>query len=207
MLVGRLTLVTWAQVAGFLVAAGVLVVVPGPNHLFLVTRTLAEGRRAALWATAGIESGTLVHMGLAAAGLSAIVAASPSLLTVVRWAGAAYLAYLAVRTLRVSAPREASAPATGHPFRDGLLVNLLNPKVIIFFLAFVPQFVRPGAPVWVQTLVFGALLICLGATSNLVYVLLADRLGSRVGSNRSGRVGQTAVAVVYAALAAAAVLV
>lgn len=169
-----------AQTLGlFLLAAAVLIAIPGPNHLYIVSRSVAAGRRAGMTAGVGIELGTLAHIAFAAVGLSYLVAASASAFAVVRYAGAAYLFYLAYRALRSS--DTSAVPVTGgrpeplvRELRRGFLVNLLNPKVILFFVAFLPQFLHPerGA-VWSQVLVLGLLLISLGVGSNLLYAVCA----------------------------------
>src|SRR5690606_32533129 len=120
----------------FLPAALVLVAIPGPNHLYITARSIGEGRRAGLASAFGVETGTLVHIAAAAAGLSALVAASATAFGVLRYAGAAYLVYLAYRTLRGG--DDGDGPALRpQPLRrvylDGVLVNVLNPKVVLFF--------------------------------------------------------------------------
>ena len=141
----------------WLFAASLLIfnLTPGPDLLFTLTRTLQHGRRAGVAAAFGIGSGCLVHTAAAAFGLAALLAASAAAFTVVRWIGAAYLLWLAIGLLR--APAATSAPVTdsvvpatmaspSRIFRQGFLTNALNPKVAIFFLAFLPQFIDAGAP-------------------------------------------------------------
>ncbi len=128
---------------------------PGPDLLFTLTRTLQHGRRVGVAAALGIGSGCLVHTAAAAFGLAALLAASAEAFTVVRWVGAAYLLWLAIGLLRApaSAALDDAARATPAPavdpwrvFRQGFLTNALNPKVAIFFLAFLPQFIDIDAP-------------------------------------------------------------
>ncbi|MGQ9370379.1 LysE family transporter [Azospirillum sp. ST 5-10] len=152
----------------YLVAALLLIVAPGPDSLLVLSRSLSDGRRAGFVATAGITAGNLIQALLAAVGVSALIAASPLLFDVLRYAGAAYLAWIGGRALwaAVAARRgghtavPAAAPASMRAvFATALLTNLLNPKVILFYLAFVPQFVAPerGA-VALQTFLLGLIL-------------------------------------------------
>ena len=132
----------------FVVAAAVLIAIPGPNHLYIVSRAVSQGQRAGVLAGLGVELGTAVHVGLAAAGLSYLVAASATAFTVVKYAGAAYLFYLAWRALKSSDELEIAETGRSRAswtteVRRGATVNLLNPKVILFFVAFLPQFLRP----------------------------------------------------------------
>ena len=156
----------------YLAACAVLIVTPGPDMLFVIAQTL-RGGAARGWAGAlGVLVGSLGHVALAALGLAALLAASPGLFLAVRVVGAAYLLWLGVSALR-SALRpggggDAGAPAPagvgagrglGAAFRQGMVTNLLNPKVALFFLAFLPQFVAPDrAPAWLQMLLLGPLL-------------------------------------------------
>jgi threonine/homoserine/homoserine lactone efflux protein len=140
-----------------LFAASLLIfnLTPGPDLLFTLTRTLQHGRRAGVAAAFGIGSGCLVHTAAAAFGLAALLAASAEAFTVVRWIGAAYLLWLAVGLLRAPAAAAPEADRLAEPavpasawrvFRQGFLTNALNPKVAIFFLAFLPQFIDADAP-------------------------------------------------------------
>lgn len=140
-----------------LFAASLLIfnLTPGPDLLFTLTRTLQHGRRAGVAAAFGIGSGCLVHTAAAAFGLAALLAASAEAFTVVRWIGAAYLLWLALGLLRAPAAAASHAHPLAEPavpasawrvFRQGFLTNALNPKVAIFFLAFLPQFIDADAP-------------------------------------------------------------
>lgn len=145
----------------FVPAALALNLTPGADMMFCLGQGLRSGPRAAVAASAGISFGGMVHVGLAGLGLGAVVAALPWALEVIRWIGVAYLLWLAVQTLRHSRAAKDNARAFGvwQAFRTGFYVNLSNPKVILFVLAFVPQFVRPDAgSVLGQFLVFGAVL-------------------------------------------------
>ena len=133
----------------FIVASLALIVTPGPDVLYVVTRGIAQGRRAGLVSAAGIISGLLVHTALAALGLAVLLQTSALAFMVVKYAGACYLIYLGIKAFRSEegfaldeAPKQARGRAV---FLQGMLTNVLNPKVALFFLAFLPQFVRPGS--------------------------------------------------------------
>ena len=139
----------------FVVSGVLLNLTPGPDTLYIVGRSIAQGRRAGVLSVLGISTGVLVHTAAAAIGLSALLASSAAAFTVVRYAGAAYLVYLGVRLLvsrgdALPTPPDAAAAAeTRDPwivYRQGVLTNVLNPKVALFFLAFLPQFVDPTSP-------------------------------------------------------------
>ena len=162
----------------FVVAALVLLLTPGPAVLYIVTRSIDQGRRAGLVSMLGVHVGTLVHVGAAAVGLSALLVASATAFTVVKWLGAAYLVYLGVR--RILDRRAPASVERGRPrqlrraFLDGVVVNVLNPKTALFFLAFLPQFVdlargRPEA----QILGLGLLFVLLGTVTDGAYALSA----------------------------------
>ena len=172
-----------ATILVFALAAGVLVAIPGPNHLYIVTRSVAQGRRIGLASAFGVETGTLVHITAAAVGLSALIASSATAFNVVRYLGAAYLAYLGLRALLRNRGTELlDAQARGHSVRraylDGILVNVLNPKVALFFVAFLPQFVDPArGTTATQILVLGLVVFVIATASDIVYALAAGALG------------------------------
>jgi threonine/homoserine/homoserine lactone efflux protein len=158
-----------------------LLVIPGPAVLFLVTRSVDQGRRAGLVTMLGVETGTFAYAVAAALGLTGLLAASELGFAVVKYAGAAYLVYVGVRKLLERTDDDApSAPARRtRLFLDGLLVQLLNPKIAVFFLAFLPQFVDPDAGhVVAQTLLLGTLFTVLALLSDGLCALLAGTLGS-----------------------------
>lgn len=153
----------------FALAAVALIAVPGPNIIYITTRSLADGRRAGMVSVLGVESGTLIHVAAAAAGLSALLASSAVAFSIVRYAGAGYLIYLGLRTLLkhddAQDGNDSPPPAAlGHVYRQALLVQLLNPKVALFFLAFLPQFVDPDRAATSQVLVLGAIVAMLGVS-------------------------------------------
>ncbi|AEG94696.1 LysE family translocator [Ramlibacter tataouinensis] len=145
-----------AQQLLLFMAAGLLLnLTPGPDVLYIVTQSLRSGARAGMVAALGINAGCLVHIVAAALGVGALLAASATAFTLLKWAGAAYLLWMGVRLLLARAPRQVAdlrALAGAQPradlwavFRGGFLTNVLNPKVAVFFLAFVPQFIAPEA--------------------------------------------------------------
>jgi threonine/homoserine/homoserine lactone efflux protein len=131
----------------FTAASLVLILVPGPNLVYIVTRSASQGWRAGAASALGVETGTLAHLGLAALGVSSLLAASPLAFAIVRYAGAAYLVWLAYRALRSASALALDSAVARQPlyrmYADGVLVNVLNPKVALFFLAFLPQFADP----------------------------------------------------------------
>ena len=177
----------------FAAATSVLLLVPGPSVLFIVARTLEHGRRGGLVSMLGVETGALLHVAAATLGVSALVAASPAALLVVKLAGAGYLLVLGIRALRrpadLAAPGGGSAGSSpGRLFRQGLLVDALNPKTAMFFLAFLPQFVDPGAgAVAGQTLVLGLCFVALATLSDGAYALLAGAVAERLRGSRAAR--------------------
>jgi RhtB (resistance to homoserine/threonine) family protein len=194
------------------VASGLLLnVTPGQDTLYIVTRSVAQGRRAGLWSVLGISTGSVVHTLAAAFGLSAILATSASAFIVVKFAGAAYLIYLGVKML-FERPASAAASvetALQHEpawaiYRAAVLTNVLNPKVALFFLAFLPQFVAPDAPSRVAPFLFlGAVFVFNGTLWCLVLVIAASALSGRLRRNASGaRRLRQATGAVFVALGA-----
>jgi threonine/homoserine/homoserine lactone efflux protein len=182
----------WPLYAGFMVASLVLAVTPGPAVLYIVTRSLVQGRRSGLASVAGVALGNLGNAVAAAIGLAAILAVSSVAFTSVKIAGALYLVWLGVQALR--APRAidpAVTPRAASPrkiFRDGFLVALLNPKTAIFFAAFLPQFMTTATPSIAQTLALAITFIGVAAVSDSLYALAAGSVGpslAKTGGLRS----------------------
>ena len=157
----------------FLAASFLLWLTPGPDTMYILARSIAQGRRAGVMSALGIGSGLLIHTLLAAFGLSAILAASAWAFAAVKTAGAAYLVYLGLKTLRGKigplATQELSSVSSWRVYREGVLCSTLNPKVAIFFLALLPQFVDPAAGLGPMPFLFlgaifvaGGTLWCLG---------------------------------------------
>jgi len=165
----------------FVVAALVLLLTPGPAVLYIVTRSIDGGRRAGLVSMLGVHVGTLVHVAAAAIGLSAVLVASATAFTVVKWLGAAYLVYLGIRQWRAPAApvTDAGADVTGTPRQlvtRGFLVNATNPKGIVFMLAVLPQFIDPALPQLPQYVVCGATLFFTDLVVMSGYTGLAARV-------------------------------
>ena len=174
---------TWSTLALFVVAAGALLIIPGPSVPSIVARGSDQGRRAALISALGVGVGTLVPVAAATLGLSVLLVSSAAAFTAAKFAGAAYLVYLGVRTLLSGEEgHEAAAPSPRRlrrVFSQGVLVNLLNPKIALFFFAFLPQFVDPArGSVAGQTLLLGCILVVMGTISDGLYALLAGTAGA-----------------------------
>ena len=208
-------------ITAFLVASLVLAVTPGPGVLYIVARTLSQGRAAGLASVAGVALGNLGNALGASLGLAALFALSSAAFEIVKWAGAAYLLWLAFQALRRPAVRHvvasegnavpaATLPPLARTFRDGFFVALLNPKTALFFAAFLPQFIADPAGAGItQTALLGLLFVAVAALSDSAYVLLAGVLGralagSAAGARTRARIattGRYATAATFAGLA------
>ena len=174
----------------FLSAAVLLNLSPGPDIAFILGHTMRSGKRAGFSALFGVWSGACLHVLMAALGLSAILAASAVAFSTVKWIGAVYLVWLGIQALR-SGGGDGLIKAAGESlpvariYRQGILVSLLNPKVAIFFLAFLPQFVVEGAgPAWAQLMLHGGLIIVVAAFIEPPLVLLGGRLADAIRHNQ-----------------------
>lgn len=185
-----------ARFALFLAASAALIVTPGPGVLYIVTRSLAQGRRAGLVSVLGMGLGNSLHALAAALGLAALLASSPFAFSAAKYLGAGYLIFLGVRRLWPQGKTEGGGgepPREGHGtvFRDALLVSVTNPKTALFFLAFLPQFATPREPLMPQMLRFGAIFVGLAVASDSAYATLASSLGGwlrrRPGAAAGGR--------------------
>ncbi len=180
------TLLHWT---GFLTAAIVLNLAPGPDIAFIMGQTVRGGRKTGFAAMAGIWTGAFGHVLMAAAGLSAILATSAVAFSVVKWVGAGYLIWLGIQALRSDgsgfiAEGIKSSTKLMPIYRQGVVVALLNPKVAIFFLAFLPQFVVPGAgPVWAQLFLHGSLIIVVAAFIEPPLILAGEKLTNKLRSS------------------------
>ena len=178
-----------SRLALFIGAALLLLVVPGPSVLYIVTQSVSHGRRAGIASVAGITTGTLVHIAAATVGLSALLASSAVAFDVVKYLGAAYLIVVGVRRL-AGLERQDGAHGRGtrdlrRLYRQGIVVNTLNPKTALFFLAFLPQFVDPSrGAAWLQILALGLLFAALGFCSDGVWAVVAGTLGERLRRSR-----------------------
>ncbi|GAA1654025.1 LysE family translocator [Saccharothrix algeriensis] len=175
-------MVTWGAVLGVFAVALAMVLTPGPNMMYLVSRSITQGRRAGLISLAGVAVGFLVYLSATNLGLSAMFLAVPQLYLAVKLAGACYLGWLAFKTLRpggvsVFAPAALPPDSPRRLFTMGLVTNLLNPKVAIIYLSLIPQFVRPEAGhVLVQGFALGAVQIAVAVTVNGLIVLAAGAI-------------------------------
>jgi threonine/homoserine/homoserine lactone efflux protein len=206
----------WADLGAYVLAVAALNATPGVDLLLTLSRTLAAGARAGTAASFGIVAGCTLHVLAGAFGLAALLAASPQAFSLVKAAGAGYLLWLAVglarRAWAPAVPPAERGPGpcadtgngkgNGTHFRDGLLTNLLNPKVALFFLAFVPQFITPSAPHKTAAfLALGGLAIAQSLVFLLTVVVLAGRLRALTRRPRLGRWMNGVTASLFAALA------
>jgi threonine/homoserine/homoserine lactone efflux protein len=194
----------------FVAACAALAITPGPSMLYLVSRTLVQGRAAGFASLAGTVTGLACHVLAAAFGLSALLLAVPMAYDAVRVAGAAYLAWLAWQTWRSATPAPSTSPLpapTWKLWRDGVVTALLNPKVALFQIALFPQFIDPSRPVLAQSLLLGATQLVIVASSDVVCVLGASAV-RRLASNgaRVSRWSRRLLAGVFSGLALRLVL-
>jgi threonine/homoserine/homoserine lactone efflux protein len=167
----------------FVAAALVLAVTPGPAVLYIVTRSVSQGRLAGVVSCLGVAVGGMVHVVGAAVGLSAVLATSALAFNLVKYAGAAYLVWLGIQKLRRARQPDADGTAAPHPllriFREGVVVNVLNPKTALFFLAFLPQFVAPSkGSVPLQCAALGGLFVLIALCTDASWSLAASGAGS-----------------------------
>ena len=201
----------------FVAASTVLLLIPGPTILLVLSYAISQGRRVAIATAAGVALGDFIAMSASLAGLGALVMTSAMLFSLLKWIGAAYLVWLGIGLLR-------SSPATGLGAEHGLqsvsasavfghamTVTALNPKSIAFFIAFVPQFVVPSAPLLPQFAILIATFVSLASINALAYALLADQMRARIvrvsvlrGLNRAGGVALITMGLVTATLKRAA---
>ena len=188
----------------FIGIAALLTVLPGVDMALVAKVTLQDGRRAAFFTSLGISSGLPVHATASALGLSLILSTSAEAFTVVKIAGAAYLTYLGVQSFRRSFERGLPGAGTagpgrtrrGHAFLIGFLNNVLNPKVALFYLTFLPQFIEPGDNVLLRSLLLAAIHVVLGIAWLTTYAYAIDRIGALVQGARRGLERATGVALV-----------
>ena len=165
----------------FMTATLALNLTPGPDMMYVIARSAGEGRKAGIVSALGIAGGTVFHTAAVALGLVSLLAAVPLAFALVKYAGAAYLVYLGIRAVTVSGTivePSVERARLGAIFRQGVITNVLNPKVALFFLAFLPQFVDASAgPVALQIVVLGLLFNTSGTIVNIVVALMASRAG------------------------------
>jgi threonine/homoserine/homoserine lactone efflux protein len=178
-----------STIATFALASIAILIIPGPAVLYILNRSVSDGRRVGLAAVAGIQLGTFVHVLAATAGLSAVVASSAAAFDTVKWLGAAYLIFVGVRTLMRRPPALDTDRAGVSPrraFHQGVVVNVLNPKVALFFLSFLPQFIHPdrGHPT-AQAFVLGLEFVVIACFSDGLYAIVASGLRDVLMRGRS----------------------
>ena len=172
----------------FTLAALALAIVPGPAVLYIVAQSVQGGRRAGVVSALGVSTGGLVHVAAAVIGLSAVLAASASAFTAVKIAGAVYLVWLGIRTLLSKddaiAGRRAE-PTLARTYRQGVVVNVLNPKTALFFLAFLPQFVDPDGSTRGQLAILGITFVVIALATDLIWALVAGTAGAVMKRSRT----------------------
>lgn len=170
----------------FVAASCALLIIPGPTVLLVLSYALSQGRKVAVASAAGVALGDFVAMSASLAGLGALVLASATLFTVLKWVGAVYLVWLGIRLIRSAGGAtlthlpETDRITPARVFCHNAAVTALNPKSIAFFIAFVPQFLRPDGPLLPQFTVLIATFVALAALNALAYALLADQLRARI---------------------------
>ena len=172
----------------FGLASLALAVVPGPAVLYIVAQSVQGGRRAGVVSSLGVSTGGMFHVAAAVIGLSAVLSASATAFTAVKLAGAAYLVYLGIRTLLSPDDRIAgrsAEPTLWRTYRQGVVVNVLNPKTALFFLAFLPQFVDPDGSTRGQLAVLGLVFVVIALTTDLLWALVAGTAGAVLRRSRA----------------------
>jgi len=178
-----------SQLLLFVSAAALLIVIPGPTVLYIIGRSIGQGRSAGLVSVLGIHVGTLIHVAAAAVGLSAVLMSSALAFSAVKYLGAAYLIYLGVQKIRSRESFEFTGPVAlvslRRVFGQGVVVNVLNPKTALFFFAFLPQFVDPGrGHIPLQIIILGLLMIAIGLTSDTVWAISAGTVAQLLRRNQ-----------------------
>ena len=189
----------------FSLVALAFIAIPGPSNLYVMARGLQGGSAAAIAGAGGCATGAMTYVAATAAGLSAVIASSQLVFAGLHYAGAAYLCWLGINAIRSPAsavPRAAGASSPWRSYRQGLYVELGNPKVALFFLALLPQFVHPGSgPSALQVLVLGAIFVAIGLVSDSLYALSSGRLSAWLARRpKRWRRQQRATGVLYLGL-------
>ncbi len=201
----------WPLLATFLVASVVLAVTPGPGVVYIVTRSVLQGRQSGMASVAGVAIGNLGNAFTASLGLAALFAASSIAFSIVKYLGAAYLIYLGIQSIRRRAetgmPTVAEVPLR-TVFRDGLIVALFNPKTAMFFAAFLPQFIATDQSFLAQSMILGTVFVLIAAISDSAYAFAASAIARWLTSrSRLGRVGAWLGGGTYIGLGIAAALI
>ncbi|MCB2228566.1 MAG: LysE family translocator [Desulfarculaceae bacterium] len=187
---------SWELYTAFVAASALVLVIPGPTVMLVTSYALGQGRGTAWYTAVGVGLGDLTALSLSLAGMGALLAASAAAFSLLKWAGAAYLIYLGLRMWRSGsafAPRSGAAPSGRSMLARAYVVTALNPKSIVFFVAFLPQFVDPALPPWPQLMLMAASFVILAVANAVLYACAAGSLArmlARPGRDRLlGRVG------------------
>ncbi|MBZ0294617.1 MAG: LysE family translocator [Anaerolineae bacterium] len=184
----------WTQLAVYLSAALILAITPGPGIFYVLTRSLKGGRSEGYASAVGTAIGGLFHVIAAAVGLSAILMTSALAFSIVKYAGAAYLVYLGVRTIlerNAAFTDEAETPSKGkRALYQGILTEVLNPKTALFFLAFIPQFINPDGAIVAQFVILGSISVFLNTSVDVIVATLAGPIGYQLKTRSRLRKGQ-----------------
>jgi len=173
----------------FVLTAVTLLLIPGPAVMYVVGQSIGRGRRAGVASVLGVHTGTLVHVTAAAVGISSLLVASATVFSIVKYAGAAYLVLIGARRLLGKEKSLRDEPRAGpselrRHFRQGIVVNVLNPKTALFFLAFLPQFIDPNGPVALQVIALGLTFVALGLVTDSLWALAAGATADRLRRSR-----------------------
>jgi threonine/homoserine/homoserine lactone efflux protein len=205
-------MLNWSTLYLFITAVLLLVFMPGPNTLYIIARSIQQGRKAGIVSSLGVQLGTMFHIAAAAFGLSALLLSSALAFNIVKYVGAAYLLYLGVKTLltreKIETATDVQKATLSRIFYQGIVVNLLNPKTALFFFAFLPQFVdATRGAVAMQIILLGMILAFLGGLSDITYALVAGSISNWLRGNEKFVRGQRYFAgAVYIGLGAATAL-
>lgn len=177
------------SIVTFGIASVALLVIPGPAVIYILNRSVSDGREVGLAAVAGLELGNFMHVIAASAGLSAVLATSATAFNAVKWLGAGYLVFVGLRTL-ISKPAAMSGDSSSvtlkRSFTQGVVVNTLNPKVALFFLSYLPQFIDADkGAAWSQALILGSTFVVLGCITDGMYALTASALRNKLLTGRT----------------------
>lgn len=204
-------IVEWSTLLAFAAGALALTLIPGPNVMFIVSQSVGQGRKAGIFSALGVEVGSIVHVTAAVLGLSALLASSATAVSAIKIGGAIYLVYLGIRTLLAKQHSYSEADQQPHRqhsrlFLNGFFINVFNPKVALFFVAFLPQFVDANrGSVTLQLMLLGVVFCAIGLLTDSIYAVISGAGGSWLrGQGRFGQYQRYFTAGVYFALAAVA---
>jgi threonine/homoserine/homoserine lactone efflux protein len=177
------------SIVTFGIASVALLVIPGPAVIYILNRSVSDGREVGLAAVAGLELGNFMHVIAASAGLSAVLATSATAFNAVKWLGAGYLVFVGLRTLitkTAAMSGDSSSVTLKRSFTQGVVVNTLNPKVALFFLSYLPQFIDADkGAAWSQALILGSTFVVLGCITDGMYALTASALRNKLLTGRT----------------------